>query len=225
MYNTRIALMSRGIRLIAPAVQRPHAFAHARAVSTVGPRAAAPDLTRPTATPGTEGPKKLQDRNALYIGGGLVGLGAIWYYYAMRENEHTANQQQGLERQKVRTGSVGDDTRRIDNLKRSACRSLSRVGMQNIRILKQKHRRRCNLQEIKLAKAWSAGDSVLKEGWIKLRTAELRLKLQSVSNHWNQSLGPGVLIIFLFVRAQSRCGEEHREGMVELGKVGKSGFD
>lgn len=100
-------------------------------------------------------------------------------------------------------------------LKRSARRRLSRAAMQNIRILKQKLRQRCNLQEIKLAKAWSAGDSVLKEAWTKLRTAPLRLKLQSVSKHWSQSLlSQGTLTVFLFVRAKSRSGEEHREGMV-----------
>ena len=116
MYNTRITLLSRAIRLIAPAVQRPHAYAHARAVSTVGPRAAAaPDPTRPTATPGTEGHKQPQNRNALYIGGGLVGLGAIWYYYAMGENERTENR---LGHQKVRAGSDGDDMRSIDDTKR-----------------------------------------------------------------------------------------------------------
>jgi hypothetical protein len=115
MYNTRIALLSRAIRLVAPAVQRPPAYAHARAVSTVGPRAAAPDPTRPTATPGTEGPKKPQNWNALYIGGGMVGLGAIWYYYAMGENGRTANQ---LGHQKVRAGSEGDGTRSIDDTKR-----------------------------------------------------------------------------------------------------------
>ena len=95
MYNTRIALVSRAIRVITPAVQRPHAYVHARAISTGGPRAAAPDPTRST-TPGTEGLKKPQDRNALYISGGLVGLGAIWYYYAMRD------QQEGFGHQKVR---------------------------------------------------------------------------------------------------------------------------
>jgi hypothetical protein len=95
MYNTRIAPISRAIRVIAPAVRLPCAPAHACAISTVGPRAAAPDPTRPI-TPGTEGPKKPQDRNALYIGGGLVGLGAIWYYYAMRD------QQGGSGYQKVR---------------------------------------------------------------------------------------------------------------------------
>jgi hypothetical protein len=207
MYNTRIALISRGIRLVTPAVQRPHAYALARAVSTVGPRAAASDPTRPTAIPGTEGPKKPQDRNALYIGGGgLVGLGAIWYYYAMRDDGRTAKQQEGLGPQKVRASSEAGGTRRIDDsaLKRSARRRLSRAAMQNIRISKPGHRRRCNLQEIKLTKAWSAGDSVLKEGWIKLRAADLRLKLQSVSNHWSRSLGPGILTLFLFVRAKSR---------------------
>jgi hypothetical protein len=229
MYNTRIALISRGIRLIAPAVQRPHAyFAHARAISTVGPRAAAPDPTRPTATPGTAGPKKPQDRNLLYIGGGLVGLGAVWYYYA--EKGRTANQQEGLGRQKVRlvlnNSKMARGALTIRRaLKRSARRSLSRKARQNIRILKQKHRRRCNLQEIKLAKAWSVGNSVLKEGWIKLCIAQLRLKLQSVSNPWNRSLRPGILTNFLFFRAKRRRGEEYREGMVELGKVGKSGFN
>jgi hypothetical protein len=117
MYNT---ISRAAIRLIAPGVQRPHdAYAHARAVSTVGPRAAAPDPTRPTSTPGTEGPKKPQDRNALYIGGGLVGLGAIWYYYVMRGNERTANQQEGLGPQKVRAGSEGNGTRSIDDTKRT----------------------------------------------------------------------------------------------------------
>jgi hypothetical protein len=113
MYNTRIAPISRAIRVIAPTVQRPHAYDHARAISTVGPRAAAPDPTRPT-TPGTEGPKKPQDRNALYIGGGgLVGLGAIWYYYVMRD------QQEGSGYQKVWCYSQGDHKRSIDDMKRS----------------------------------------------------------------------------------------------------------
>lgn len=108
MSNTRFALLCRNIRLISPAVQRPYAYAHARAVSTTGPRSAAPDPTR-----GTEGPKKPQDRNALYIGGGgLVGLGAVWYYYAMREKE-------GLGHQKVRAGSERDRTWSADGTMRS----------------------------------------------------------------------------------------------------------
>jgi hypothetical protein len=116
MYNTRIALISRGIRVMAPAVQRPYAYTHACALSTVGPRAAASDPTRPTTTPGTDGPQKPQDRNALYIGGGgLVGLGAIWYYYTMREDKRTAKPQDGLGRQKVRAGFDGYGTRRIDD--------------------------------------------------------------------------------------------------------------
>ena len=114
MYNTRIATISRGIRMTAPAVQRP-AYTHVCALSTVGPRAAASDPTRQTTTPGTDGPQKPQDRNALYIGGGLVGLGAIWYYYTMREDKITANQQDGLGRQKVRVGFEGYGTRSIDD--------------------------------------------------------------------------------------------------------------
>jgi hypothetical protein len=116
MYNSRIALISRAA--FRPAVQRPQAYAYARAVSTVGPRAAAPDPTRPTGTPGTEVPKKPQDRNALYIGGGLAGLGAIWYYYTMGESGRTANRQERSGNQKVRAGSEGGGTRRIDDTKR-----------------------------------------------------------------------------------------------------------
>ncbi len=114
MYNTgsRIAHISRAIHLTVPTVQRPYAYAYARAVSTVGPRAAAPDPTRPTINPETHDHKKGQDKNALYIGGGLVGLGAIWYYYAMRENGRTVDQ-------KVRAVSEGGHTRGIDDTKRS----------------------------------------------------------------------------------------------------------
>jgi hypothetical protein len=82
----------------------------------------------------------------------------------MREIERTVSPQEGLGHQKVRAGSEGDDTQTND---RSASWSLSKVVMQNIRIQKQKHTRRSNLQEIKLANAWSAGDGILKEGWIK----------------------------------------------------------
>lgn len=125
---------------------------------------------RPTTTLGADGPKIPQDRNELYIDGGSVGLGAIWYYYAMRVNEHIANRQEGCnsvlgsEHHKltsVRAGSERNGTRRID---RNARRSLSRVAMKNSVILEQKLRRRCNLQEIKLASASSVGHSIPKEG-------------------------------------------------------------
>jgi len=118
MYNT---ISRAAIRLIAPAVQRPHAaYAHARALSTVGPRAAALDPTRPTSTPGTEGPKKPQDRNAIYIGGGLVGLGAIYYYYAMRGNESTASQQEGLGPQKRTQESIKSGDAKYQDVKAEA---------------------------------------------------------------------------------------------------------
>lgn len=111
MYNPRIALLSRGTRLKVPAVQRPHTFIDACAVSTVGPRAAVSDPSRPTATPGTEEPKKTQDRYPLYIGGGLVGLGAIWYYYAMRENEHTAK---GHQKERMQESFKSNDAKYQD---------------------------------------------------------------------------------------------------------------
>lgn len=47
------------------------------------------DPTRPTTGDQGEGPRsKLMgvDREKVYIGGGLVAIGAIWYYYAMVED-------------------------------------------------------------------------------------------------------------------------------------------
>ncbi|KAF8259425.1 hypothetical protein EI94DRAFT_1834423 [Lactarius quietus] len=58
---------------------------HVRTLSTANMRA---DPTRPTTDQG-EGPRsKIMgiDREKLYIGGGLVAIGAIWYYYATVEN-------------------------------------------------------------------------------------------------------------------------------------------
>jgi len=85
--HSGIALGSRAIRVAATTViRRPHAHAHARTLTTVGPRAA-PSPTRPaTDQAGGLHPEKGPNRNALYIGGGLAAIGAIWYYYAMVEN-------------------------------------------------------------------------------------------------------------------------------------------
>jgi hypothetical protein len=50
----------------------------------VGPHAA-PDPNRPTTEHVNSAGlhhKKSPDRNALYIGGGLAAIGAIWYYYS-----------------------------------------------------------------------------------------------------------------------------------------------
>jgi hypothetical protein len=95
MYNSRIALMSRAIRLTAPAIQRPHTLAYARTIATVGPRAAS-NPAGPTTNPESQHHKKGRDRNALYVGGGLVGIGAIWYYYAMAESARIAKEQGGM---------------------------------------------------------------------------------------------------------------------------------
>ena len=103
-------------------------------------------------------------------------------------------------------------------LKRSARRSLSRVAMQNIRRLKQKPRRRCNLQEIKLAKAWSAGDNVLKESWTKLRTAQPRFKLQSVSNHRNRSFGPEYGLFFCLLEQKADAAKKTGKGWLNWGR-------
>jgi hypothetical protein len=107
MYNSRIALMSRTFRLTAQAIQRPHA--HARTIATVGPRAAS-SAAGPTTNPEAHH-KKGRERNALYVGGGLVGIGAIWYYYAMAESARLAKEQEGLAPGRAR--SV-EDTKRSD---------------------------------------------------------------------------------------------------------------
>ena len=57
---------------------------HVRTLSMANMR---PDPTRPTANPGEGSRWKMGlDREKLYIGGGLVAIGAIWYYYATVEN-------------------------------------------------------------------------------------------------------------------------------------------
>ena len=90
--------------------------------------------------------------------------------------------------------------------------------MQSIRTLKQKRRRRCNLQETKSAKASSAGESGLKGGWIKLRSAQVRLKPQSVSNHWSPVVGTGILIIFLFVEQKMDAAKNTGKGWLSWGR-------
>jgi|SRR6266850_1474356 len=91
-YN--LALRSRAIRVGAPSIQRLHAPAHARTLNTVGP-CAAPDPDRPTTEQVNSAGlhKKSPDRNALYIGGGLAAIGAIWYYYSTMANGRIDNVQ------------------------------------------------------------------------------------------------------------------------------------
>jgi hypothetical protein len=112
MYTSRIVLRSRAIRMTAPAIQRPLV----RTITTVGPRAAS-DPARPTTTnPDAQGPQKGGNRNALYIGGGLVGAGAIWYYYAMSESARIAKEQEGPgPLQKATAGVEGGRTRSIED--------------------------------------------------------------------------------------------------------------
>jgi hypothetical protein len=113
MYNSRIALLSRTIRLTAPAIQQTHALVHARMVATVGPRASS-DPARPATNPEAQHHKKGRDRNALYIGGGLVGIGAIWYYYAMVESGRIAKEQE-----KVTARADVGRARSVEDTKRS----------------------------------------------------------------------------------------------------------
>ncbi len=124
-YN--LALRSRAIRVAVPAI-RPHT--HARTFATVGPRAT-PDPSRPT-TDQTDlkglRTNKSPDRNALYIGGGLAAIGAIWYYYAVVENARIDKEREGLDARKAgieggRGGSVEDASRSAKGHTQEALRS------------------------------------------------------------------------------------------------------
>lgn len=93
-------------RMTASAIQRLHPHPHARTLTTGGPRVT-PDPARP-ATDQTGTPKNGGDRNMLYIGGGLLAIGSIWYYYAMAEKER-----------KVPSAAEGGQERIIEDTKRS----------------------------------------------------------------------------------------------------------
>ena len=115
-YN--LALRSRAIRVAVPAIRWPHA--HARTLSTVGPRAT-PDPSHPT-TDQTDlkglRTNKGPNRNAFYIGGGLAAIGAIWYYYAAADNARIDKGRERLEARKAGTeGALG---RSVEDASRSA---------------------------------------------------------------------------------------------------------
>jgi hypothetical protein len=75
-----------------------------------------PDPTRPTDQ--GEGPRSRimgLDREKLYIGGGLVAIGAIWYYYAMVENARIERKRKGSA-----TGNAeGGQTQAVEGTSRS----------------------------------------------------------------------------------------------------------
>jgi len=55
------------------------------------------------------------DREKLYIGGGLVAIGAIWYYYATVENARIERKREGSA-----TGNhEGDRTQAVEGTSRS----------------------------------------------------------------------------------------------------------
>lgn len=123
-----LVLRSRAIRVAVQAVRWPHT--HARTFATVGPRAT-PDPSHPT-TDQTDlkglRTNKGPDRNALYIGGGLAAIGAIWYYYAVVENAHIDKERGGLEVRKAgieggRGGSLEDASRSAKERTQEALRS------------------------------------------------------------------------------------------------------
>ena len=79
----RVAPRFYALRVVGTAAQK--GPSHVRSLSMANMRS---DPTRPASDQG-EGPRSRimgLDREKLYIGGGLVAIGAIWYYYAMVEN-------------------------------------------------------------------------------------------------------------------------------------------
>ncbi|KAI9442718.1 hypothetical protein H4582DRAFT_2055107 [Lactarius indigo] len=55
------------------------------------------------------------DKEKLYIGGGLVGIGAIWYYYATVENARIERKRGGS----VTGNPEGDRTQAVEGASRS----------------------------------------------------------------------------------------------------------
>ena len=114
-YN--LTLRSRAIRVAVPSTRC--RYAHARTLSTVGPRAT-PDPSHPT-TDQTDlkglHTNKGQYRNTLYVGGGLAAIGAIWYYYAVVENARIDKERERLGARKA--GNEGSRGRSVEDASRS----------------------------------------------------------------------------------------------------------
>ncbi|KAH9037076.1 hypothetical protein EDB85DRAFT_1888541 [Lactarius pseudohatsudake] len=107
----RVAPRSHLLRVAGAAAQRgPN---HARTLAMANMRA---EPTRPTTDQG-EGPRSRWglDREKLYIGGGLVGIGAIWYYYATVENARIERKRVGP----VTVNPEGDRTQAVEGASRS----------------------------------------------------------------------------------------------------------
>ena len=92
-----------------------------RTLSTANP-------TRPTTGQG-EGPRSRimgLDREKLYIGGGLVGIGAIWYYYATVENARIDRKRGGSASGNTeggRTQAVEETSRSVKDRTKEALKS------------------------------------------------------------------------------------------------------
>ncbi|KAH9963784.1 hypothetical protein BC827DRAFT_88743 [Russula dissimulans] len=109
----RITLRSPAVRIVTQATQRSHA--HARTLSTVG-SGPTTEPTRPTTNQaGSVYTKEGQNKNVLYIGGGLAAVAAIWYYYTTAENGHINKERQELERQKSTARTEGGRERTVQD--------------------------------------------------------------------------------------------------------------
>lgn len=98
----RMLPRSYALRMAGAAAQRgPN---HVRSVSMANMRA---EPTRPTTDQG-EGPSSKWglDREKLYIGGGLVAIGAIWYYYASVEHARIDRRGEGSATGNVKEGQT-----------------------------------------------------------------------------------------------------------------------
>lgn len=220
MYNSRIALMSRAIRLSGLATQQLYPLAHARANSTVGPRASS-DPARPTTHPGAQHHKTGRDRNALYIGGGLVGIGAIWYYYTTAESARTAKTQEKA------TARAGGRAQSVEDTKRSEkerIQELIKSGDAKYQDVKAEAQSKMQSGRDQVGQSFERGKQRVEDGLDQAarRAAEAQStagKQSSISNGQSPHTD-----CFPVPRAKGRRGKEHWEGMAELGKVRNSGF-
>jgi hypothetical protein len=57
------------------------------------------------------------DREALYIGGGLAAIGAVWYYYATVEHARIEKKRERLD---PRIATVGSQQQPVEDAARSA---------------------------------------------------------------------------------------------------------
>lgn len=223
-YN--LALRSRIIRVAVPAIRLPRA--DARTLSTVGPRAT-PDPSHPT-TGQTDlkglRPGQSPNRNALYIGGGLVAIGAIWYYYAGMDNTRIGKKREGLEARKA--GTEGGRGRSVEDAGRSVkgrAQEALKSGDAKYQDIKEEAQSKVQAARDQAGQGIERGKGRFEEA--KDQAAHRAAETYSMAGksfffRTDCCIRLNVLTTLVITRAKSRCSEEHGTGMAGLGKVSNS---